>query len=53
MKTSKIGAIDIGPAEVLELPVDIIVPAALGNAINAENATKICITPLSKIIALV
>jgi glutamate dehydrogenase/leucine dehydrogenase len=37
----KIGAQDIGPAEVLELPVDIIVPAALGNAITTENASKI------------
>ncbi|AKM82524.1 TPA: Glu/Leu/Phe/Val dehydrogenase [Candidatus Berkelbacteria bacterium] len=35
------GAKNIGPAEVLELPVDIIVPAALGNAITTENVNKI------------
>ncbi len=37
----KMGACDIGAAEVLELPVDIIVPAALGNAITADNAGKV------------
>ena len=36
-----LGAQDIGAAEVLELPVDIIVPAALGNAITRENAAHI------------
>lgn len=38
---AKIAGVDIGPSEVLELPVDVIVPAALGNAITAENAPKI------------
>jgi len=38
---NKLKAIDIGPAEVLELPVDIVVPAALGNSITVENASKI------------
>lgn len=37
----KIGAQDIDPAEVLEMPVDIVIPAALGNAITVENAHKI------------
>jgi glutamate dehydrogenase/leucine dehydrogenase len=37
----KLGALDIGSAEVLELPVDIIIPAALGNVITEENASKI------------
>jgi len=37
----KLGAINIGPSEVLELPVDIIAPAALGNAITEKNASKI------------
>jgi glutamate dehydrogenase/leucine dehydrogenase len=32
---------DISPIEVLELPVDIIVPAALENVISIENADKI------------
>lgn len=37
----KLGVHDIKAAEVLELPVDIIVPAALGNAITTENVHKI------------
>ncbi|OGG73908.1 hypothetical protein A3A40_02075 [Candidatus Kaiserbacteria bacterium RIFCSPLOWO2_01_FULL_54_20] len=36
-----LGGRDISPQEVLELPVDIIVPAALENAITEENAKKI------------
>jgi glutamate dehydrogenase/leucine dehydrogenase len=32
---------DIGPDEVLELPVDIIIPAALGNVITEKNAKNI------------
>jgi glutamate dehydrogenase/leucine dehydrogenase len=36
-----LGVQDIGPTEVLELPVDIIIPAALGNAITEKNAPKI------------
>lgn len=32
---------DISPAEILELPVDIVIPAALENAITKENAPKI------------
>ena len=38
---NKLGAIDIGPSDVLELPVDIVVPAAMGNVITKENAPKI------------
>lgn len=37
----KLGGRDIFPEEVLELPVDIVVPAALENAITKENAKKI------------
>src|SRR3989344_6049579 len=36
-----LGGRDISSAEVLELPVDIIVPAALENAITAENAARV------------
>jgi len=32
---------DIKPDEILELPVDVIVPAALENVINEENASRI------------
>lgn len=37
----ELGASDIGAAEVLELPVDIVIPAAMGNAIAKDNAGKI------------
>lgn len=37
----KMGGNDISPSEILELPVDIIVPAALENVITEENADKI------------
>jgi glutamate dehydrogenase len=37
----KLGVHDISPTEVLELPVDIVIPAALGNAITEKNAPKI------------
>lgn len=37
----KLGARNITSKEILELPVDIIVPAALENAITKENADKI------------
>lgn len=37
----KLGAKDIGAAEVLELPVDIVIPAAMGNAIAKDNVGKI------------
>lgn len=37
----KVKGQDISPAEILELPVDIIIPAALENAITKENASKI------------
>lgn len=36
-----LGGRDISPQEILELPVDIIAPAALENAITKENAEKI------------
>lgn len=32
---------DITPSEILELPVDIVVPAALENAITEENAPRV------------
>jgi glutamate dehydrogenase/leucine dehydrogenase len=38
---SALGGRDISPEEVLTLPVDIVVPAALENAITAENAPNI------------
>lgn len=38
---TKLGVQDIGASEVLELPVDIVVPAALGNSITIENAHRI------------
>ncbi|MEK7534440.1 MAG: Glu/Leu/Phe/Val dehydrogenase [Patescibacteria group bacterium] len=37
----KLGGHDIKPEEILELPVDILVPAALENVITYENADKI------------
>jgi glutamate dehydrogenase/leucine dehydrogenase len=37
----KVGGKDITPQDVLELPVDIIIPAALENVITGENAHKI------------
>jgi len=37
----KLGGRDIKPEELLELPVDILVPAALENVITHENADKI------------
>ncbi|OGG71255.1 hypothetical protein A3F27_00110 [Candidatus Kaiserbacteria bacterium RIFCSPHIGHO2_12_FULL_53_13] len=37
----KLGARDITPQEILELPVDIVVPAALENAITKDNVDKI------------
>ena len=36
-----LGGRDVAPEEVLELPVDIVVPAALENAITKENAQNI------------
>jgi len=38
---TKVNGRDISPAEVLELPVDIIIPAALENSITKDNAKKI------------
>lgn len=38
---SALGGRDIAPDEVLSLPVDIVVPAALENAITKENASSI------------
>ena len=37
----KVGGRDVTSSEILELPVDIIIPAALENAITKENAEKI------------
>ena len=37
----RLGGRDISPEEIFELPVDIVVPAALENAITKENAEKI------------
>ena len=37
----KLGGRDISPEEVLELPLDIVVPAALENAITENNAPRI------------
>jgi glutamate dehydrogenase (NADP+) len=37
----KVNGRDLSPTEILELPVDIIIPAALENAITKENAAKI------------
>lgn len=41
---ASMGGRDIAPEEVLELPVDIVVPAALENAITEENAPHITAT---------
>lgn len=38
---SELGGRDISPEEVLTLPVDVVVPAALENAITKENAANI------------
>ncbi len=37
----KLGGEEISPAKILELPVDILIPAALENVINGANASKI------------
>lgn len=37
----KLGGKDISPEEILELPVDVVVPAALEDVITKENASKI------------
>ena len=37
----KVKGKDITPAELLELPVDILIPGALENVLNAKNAAKI------------
>lgn len=37
----KVGGHDVTPSELLELPVDILIPAALENVITKENAEKI------------
>ncbi|MCL4354426.1 Glu/Leu/Phe/Val dehydrogenase [Patescibacteria group bacterium] len=37
----KLGGEEIPPEKILELPVDILIPAALENAINEKNASKV------------